>query len=73
MELSKDVIKKLKSIERRQKRISKEIAELGFEVFLSPGGLHIMNGPHHSGPNSNAQYDNIVLTIFVGAWDGGGW
>lgn len=73
-DLPEEVVKKLKSIERRQIQISKDINALGFEVYLSPAGLHIINGKHHDGDDQDARHDNVVWNISVkGAWDGGDW
>lgn len=74
-ELPDEVVKKLESIERRQKKIANEIRELGYSVYLHSGGISIMDGDTHDESwNQMPLYDNQVWTINVGrGWDGGDW
>lgn len=73
-DLPEDICKKLESIERRQKKIIKEIEELGYTVYLNAGGISIMDGNTHSEDYCHSPlYDNQVWTINAPKWSGGDW
>lgn len=72
--LTEKEVKKLRSIERRLLKISKEIFNMGFNVYLSPGSINIMNGSsHHNDSTQSPARENIRHSVDVMGWDGGDW
>ena len=72
--LPDEVCKKLESIERRQKKIIKEIDELGYTVYVNPGEITIMAGSTHCNREIKALYQNRVWGIpLINGWDMGDW
>ena len=72
MELTVEQIKKLNSIERRMKKVAKDIDEMGFNVYLNNGTISIMNSSSHDERQESTQ-ENVVWYIPVDRWDGGDW
>ena len=70
--LPEEVVKKLKSIERRQKKIANEIDELGYDVYLSSDNINIMDGDTHS-DKGFPLHENVVWNIRLYGWSGGDW
>jgi hypothetical protein len=64
-------IKALESLDRRFKKIAKEIKELGFNVAIHDGTLSILKGEPFNGNKANRQ--NIKCNVIVGCWSGVDW
>jgi len=64
--------KKLQSINKRILKCAKDIADMGFNVYLNSAGLSIIDSDSHD-KDSQPLYDNVIMTIRVQGWDGGDW
>ena len=72
--LTENQHKKLMSIKKRLLKVNKDIASMGFNVYLANSTCNIMDGVSHSdhGNNSPIQ-ENIIMSIVLDGWDGGDW
>jgi len=51
-----------------------ELSAEGFEIYVSPGSVHLMIGPSHDGtPLARALRENIADTVAVPRISGGDW
>jgi hypothetical protein len=73
MELTAEQEKKLNSIARRIKKASKELVDMGFNVYLSPhGSVNVMYGISHD-DYQNPIRENVVFNFNIEGWDAGDW
>ena len=70
--LTQQEVKSLESLERRLKKIAREIEALNFNVALHDGTLCILKGEPFD-DKEKANYKNIKCNITVGKWSGIDW